>query len=214
MKKSKIICLTIGTVLLIAALSIVLYNFHQDKEAGEYAQSVLAEIKSEIPQDVPEPATEAEPIPVQQEEDLFAEYETAKPVPEAVTVIDGNSYIGFVSIPSLDIELPVMSSWDYDKLKLSPCRYKGTAADGDLIIAAHNYRSHFGRISELDSGSEIIFTAADGKVSHYSVIQTETLSGTDIEHMEFGSDDNWDLTLFTCTLSGQSRVTVRAVLES
>ena len=43
----------------------------------------------------------------------------------------------------------------------------------------------------------------------YEVVQTDLLIGTDVSAMAEG-DENWDLTLFTCTLSGQSRVTVRA----
>ena len=90
---------------------------------------------------------------------------------------------------------------------------EGSAAGGDLIIAAHNYSSHFGRLDEFQGGEEIIFISADGTVLNYEVIQTENISGKDVEAMEFGSADEWDLTLFTCTLSGQSRVTVRAVIK-
>ena len=39
----------------------------------------------------------------------------------------------------------------------------------------------------------------------------EELPGTAVEQMQFGDADDWDLTLFTCTLGGRSRVTVRAV---
>ena len=40
----------------------------------------------------------------------------------------------------------------------------------------------------------------------YEVIELETLSPFAIEEMTGG---NWDLTLFTCTYGGKSRVTVR-----
>ena len=36
--------------------------------------------------------------------------------------------------------------------------------------------------------------------------ETEVLAPTDIEGMESG---DWDLTMFTCTIGGKSRVTVR-----
>ena len=58
----------------------------------------------------------------------------------------------------------------------------------------------------LDSGDPIDFTDVTGTVYHYQVIQTEILPDTAVEEMEQG---NWDLTLFTCTLSGTQRVTVR-----
>ena len=38
------------------------------------------------------------------------------------------------------------------------------------------------------------------------MVERETLNPTDVAGMEAG---DWDLTLFTCTVGGQSRVTVR-----
>ena len=40
----------------------------------------------------------------------------------------------------------------------------------------------------------------------YTVTALEELDGTTIEAMESG---DWDLTLFTCTIGGKKRVTVR-----
>ena len=78
------------------------------------------------------------------------------------------------------------------------------------MICAHNYTSHFGRIKELHSGDEIVFTDVTGRQYPYAVISIEQYPGTDVEHIKFGNAEEWDLTLFTCTLNGQSRVTVRA----
>jgi len=205
MKKAQMICFTIGITLLIAALSLCIYNIHEDEQGGEQAQNILTVIKSEIPE-----TTES---PTEKKFDLFSEYET-EPVPMEETIqIDDSIYIGVISIPELEIELPVMNEWSYPNLKISPCRYKGSYLDNDMIIAAHNYRSHFGRIGELHSGSEIIFMDVSGKIWTYEVNNIENINGTDIEAMDFGSAESWDLTLFTCTLSGQSRVTIRANLK-
>lgn len=202
-----LIMIIFGTMLLIAALFLVLYNVKEDQNGSRASQEILEQLKVEM--------TTSEPIPTEPEmpaiNDLFEEYEV-ETVPEEVQIeIDGNYYIGTISIPSLEIELPVMSEWSYPNLKLSPCRYKGTVAGCDLIIAAHNYRSHFGRINQLYSGDAIIFTDGNGIAHEYRLLQTEVIEGYDIEAMDFGSANDWDLTLFTCTLGGQSRVTVRAV---
>ena len=98
-------------------------------------------------------------------------------------------------------------------MKLGRCRYRGDPREIYLILAAHNYNSHFGRIKELNSGDEIVFTACDGSVYRYTVDFTEYVDGGDVEKMLSGSSDDWDITLFTCTLSGQSRVTVRGISE-
>lgn len=211
-KKHGLCCIAIGAMLLIAALSLVICNSHTDKAAKEKSERVLSALKEKIPEQA-----NTQPVTEFVSEDLFHEYEipetTVISTEEPVIEIENNNYIGYISLPALGIELPVMSSWSYDNLKISPCRYKGSVPGGDLIIAAHNYSSHFGRLDELGGGEEIIFTSADGTVIKYEVIQTENISGKDVEAMEFGSVDDWDLTLFTCTLSGQSRVTVRAAIK-
>lgn len=206
MKKSKgKYFIIIGTMLLLAALSLAIYNYNTDYKAGERSVRILSELKKEIPEENPTEAVASD--------DLFEEYKTPTEAEEVYIEVDNMTYLGYISIPSLGIELPVLSEWSYPNLKISPCRYMGTAASGDLIIAAHNYNSHFGHINELAGGEEIIFTAADGKVYKYEVVLSEEIRGTDIEAMEFGSAEDWDLTLFTCTLGGQSRVTVRAVIS-
>ena len=55
-----------------------------------------------------------------------------------------------------------------------------------MIVAAHNYDSHFGRIRKLDSGDRIDFTDVTGTVYHYQVIQTEILPDTAVEEMRAG----------------------------
>ena len=200
MKNTRGLCwILAGAVLLAAALSLCLYNWHQSIRSGETAQEVLTVLKEELP-----PLTTELP-----EEDLFQEYGVSEPQEETVLTVYEYTYIGILTIPSLGIELPVQDEWSYPNLKIAPCRYAGTVADGNLIVAAHNYRSHFGRIGELNSGDEILFTECSGAVHTYEVVQTDLLIGTDVSVMAEG-DENWDLTLFTCTLSGQSRVTVRA----
>ena len=209
MKKAvRICCFAIGTALLLAALFLVLHNVAEDKKGGEQAKSALNALKMEIPEAPPE-----ETMQLVEDYDLFAEYEEEK-IPEMETIeIEGNVYIGYIAIPALDVELPVLSEWSYPNLKLSPCRYVGNLYAGDLVLCAHNYSSHFGRIGTLHSEDEIIFTDVKGKKYHYSVTNIEQLPGTAVEDIKFGNAEDWDLTLFTCTLNGQSRVTVRAVRE-
>ena len=80
--------------------------------------------------------------------------------------------------------------------------------DGGLVIAAHNYRQHFAKLSALRPGDLIRLTDADGGVHDYTVVQTETLAGDAVAEM---TDSQWDLTLFTCTYGGSSRLTVRCI---
>ena len=126
-----------------------------------------------------------------------------------VLEVDGHRYIGTVSIPVIDVALLVQEDWSLAQLKNSPCRYMGSPYQGDLIICAHNYTTHFGRLKNLLPGDEVIFTDVEGNEFRYTVVELETLAGTAVEEMETGA---WNLTLFTCTLGGQMRVTVRCDL--
>ena len=75
-----------------------------------------------------------------------------------------------------------------------------------MVVAAHNYYSHFGYLKNLSQGDEVIFTDMTGNVFRYGVIEIETLSPFAVDEMTSG---DWDLTLFTCTVGGATRVTVR-----
>lgn len=223
MRKTHAWCLIVtGAMLLVAALLLIFYNMRQDEGSGKESALILSDLRQQIAQQHTEPAT-TEPDLMQYipTNDLFSEYATEEtqeateePTQEEdpVVEIDGSQYIGIISIPCLNVELPVMKDWSYPKLRRAPCRYQGSAATGDLIIAAHNFRSHFGNIQSLNSGDQIVFLNANGDKYIYEVIQTDMVGGRDIPAMLAGSQEGWDLTLFTCTLSGQTRVAVRAVL--
>jgi len=123
-----------------------------------------------------------------------------------VKKIDGFEYIGFVGIPKLGLELPVMADWSEYRLKVAPCRYSGNLYDDDLVIMAHNYKVHFKNLDRLQAGDTVTFTDMDAVTTEYQVAALDMLHETDIEQMTAGE---YDLTLFTCSYSGSSRVTVR-----
>ena len=124
----------------------------------------------------------------------------------ALEDLDGAACIGVLEIPAIDLKLPVLSEWSYPLLKKAPCRYSGSAYLDNLVIAAHNYRTHFGKLKELETGDEVIFTDAAGNRFEYKVAAVEALIPQSVEDMTRGE---WALSLFTCTLDGKNRVTVR-----
>jgi len=194
----------LGLLLILGAGGICAYNIWDETRADAVSREVLSELIPEIP--VTEPAEAGAGADGQ---------ENAKPIPSWVLnpdlampeiLIDGEAYIGTVTIPALDITLPVMSDWDYEKLKKAPCRYSGSAYKDDLVICAHNYRKHFSGIKGLLPGEKVIFTDTDGNEFRYAVSDVEILNPTALEDMTSG---DWDLTLFTCTTGGQTRFTLR-----
>ena len=100
----------------------------------------------------------------------------------------------------------VLTDWSYAKLKKAPCHYYGSYYEKDFVIAAHNYKSHFGRLSELQTGDIVFFTDMNGETYYYEVALLETLPKEATKEMITGG---FDLSLYTCTPGGASRVTVR-----
>lgn len=186
------VSMALGTVLVLAALSLFLWNRWEDARAGV----VIEEIQ---------PAVE-EYIETADGEENAGETSGSDSLEMAVAKIDGYEYIGYISIPALGLDLPVMSTWSYEQLKIAPCRYYGSTKTGNLVIAAHNYSRHFGNIKDLSQGDAVSFTDMEGTVTRYEVEEIDTLSPTAVEEM---TASGYALTLFTCTYGGQSRVTVR-----
>lgn len=120
--------------------------------------------------------------------------------------VDGYRYIGVLDVQSLELSLPVMEEWDYDRLRISPCRFAGNVYQDDLVICAHNYPQHFTKLKYVPLGTEIKFTDAEGTEFLYAVSSVETVGPNDVEGMIHG---DWDLTLFTCNTNGQTRCAIR-----
>ena len=195
------VCMILGTVLVLAALSLFWRNCQEDEEAGASAERILPIVKGYIEDSGLNGA----------QGDRFVESvhpATVDGDPSAMTEveIDGSLYIGYLSVPALGLELPIMADWDYERLRIAPCRYTGSVKTDDLVIAAHNYSRHFGGISQFSGGEDVYFTDLDGTRYCYQVVKVETLEPAAVEEMSAGK---YDLTLFTCTYGGASRVTVR-----
>ena len=183
-KKSGVILISLGAVLILAALLLFLYNRSEDRRAGQEAESLLEDVRSTM-------AANADPEP--QEEPA-----------EEITY----DYAGVIAIPNLSLELPVIDQWSYARLKVAPCRQSGAAADGDLVIAAHNYKSHFGYLDRLEPGASVIFTDMEGTVYRYAVEEIRQLEPEDAEDVSSVFSSEYPLVLYTCTPGSKARVAV------
>lgn len=185
----------LGTALIFSALALFLSNQREAARAERASRNLLPQLIQEI--------REGSDIPAATEETQSPNLEEAFAMREVL--IDGYAYIGYLSIPALELELPIMADWDEAKLQIAPCRYAGTLKEGNLVLMAHNYAKYFGRLSELSEGDSIVFMDMEGVITHYEVVGFDVLDPYAVEEMTAGE---FDLTLFTCTYGGQSRVTV------
>ena len=192
-----------GAVLVSLALLLFLYNMWDAKRAENRAAQIMEEIREQEWKTQPERKNEVEDA-------TETDVETEEAGLPATMMVDGNTYIGYLSIPAIGLELPVMSEWSYEGLKIAPGRYSGSLYTHDLVIAGHNYARHFSPIKWLEVGTEVDLTDAGQRIWHYQVSSVEQLNPNQVEAMTEPSDtDNWDLTLFTCTTGGQMRYAVR-----
>lgn len=200
--------MVLGGLMILAAMGLLLKNSMEDRKADSASQEVMTQMLSSFvlsPETTPEPihpaASEEE-----DEEDVLTQWHRPLPKAMVTVMIDGFEYIGYLEIPALGLQVPVMSEWDETRLKLSPCRQYGTVDENTLVIAGHNYESHFGNLKNLIAGDLILFTDMQGNSIAYEVVQMEWLVKTQVEEM---LDNPFDLTLYTCTPSGAERLTVR-----
>lgn len=189
----------LGVLLLAGALLMVTQDARQQKETVEVSRTVMTRL--ELPEEEPEPVPGTQP--------------TVAPIPDyrrnphmdmPEQILDGTAYIGTLEIPVLELDLPVASETTGENLQKAPCRYSGSPYTENLVLGAHNYDGHFGRLKKLSYGDEIRMTDLDGNAFTYRVADIEILQPEQLDDLLGGG---WPLTLYTCTPGGRSRVTVR-----
>lgn len=214
------VLLVLGIGLLLLGMGITGWYFWIEEQAGDHAETAMVQLleRMEAETTAPEEDPRQEFPGVQQggaqpEQStpglsLPATQEQAARRPMAEIVIDGVAYIGYLKIPALDLELPVISKSSPELLDIAPCRYFGTAYQKDFVIGGHRYRRHFRKLYTLGYGDRVIFTDVTGRSFHYQVEELETIEPYESQYLCSGG---WDLSLFTCTTGGASRVVVRCI---
>lgn len=196
--KSGLVFMIVGLILLLSAFGLTGYNIHDEKQAGANVEKAVQQLRvrtDEIAQ-------------IEVPDFVIPAYEIDPRIEMPVVEIDGVEYVGYVNIPTLDLNLPVIDEWSYPNMKIAPCRYYGSAYLNNMVIAAHNYVNHFGRLGSIHVGDPVQFIDVEGNTFDYIVVELEELLPTQTKDM-VSLSDGWDLTLFTCTLSGRQRFTVR-----
>lgn len=192
MKKTiGIICIIAGIAMVFLSIYLIGKNYYVEYNAGKSIDNVIPKLEEKIGSaDVGT--------------DTLADVEE--------TIVDGHVYIGIIKVPSQNLELPIIKEWNYDNLEIAPCRFTGSYKSKDLVIAGHNYKRHFSKLKNLQKGDEIIFVAANGKDYIYRVSLVEVLEPKQVEYLINKEKENeWDLSLFTCTKSGAGRYVVRCI---
>lgn len=199
MNKKALIFIFAGLLCIMAALGLYLFNIFQSGNAEKASANIVASLSEQIKLEGGESTS----------------FPTDNPDRSMPTLeVENNLYVGILSIPSLELTLPVGDSLSYDELQSAPCLYSGSIYKRNMVIGAHNYDSHFGRISSLGIGDEVTFTDAENHVFNCEVVNLETLRPDQNDVLtEKQNENDWDISLFTCNYSGSERVTVRCAIK-
>ena len=184
-KQEGLLSITVGLLLIAAALFLASYNLYDELRAEQSARQAVTQLDAYLPAEAaPEAPSDSagdqEPL-VSDERTVIPDYVLSPNMEMPVETINGIDFIGVLRIPALELELPVISEWNYPNLKSAPCRYSGSAYLNNLILCGHNYASHFGSLKTLSEGDIATFTDIDGNVFIYKMVERETLNPTDIE---------------------------------
>lgn len=205
------VLIVVGAVLIAMALGLFGYNLWTQERAGDTAQVALDALK-EVAHEATstlDQSSENETVGTEPNSTVLKDVpnyllDPYREMPEQE--IDGVAYIGYLEIPALELELPVISTSTSKYLQLAPCRFYGSPYLDNLVIGAHNYSTHFGNIGELENGDLVIFTDMDRNVFTYQVADQIILQPDESEIL---CDGEYPLSLYTCTVGGSSRVTIR-----
>lgn len=182
----------LGCGCIVGGMGLYVHNYQVDLQGQAHCNTIVSEFQSTVS------VVNHNPL-----EETVPEF---TPVRNEMMMIDGDLYIGVLEIPVIDLVLPIYMDFSEQKLYKAPCTYGGSLAKNDLVIAGHNYRSHFWDLQYLPTGSEVFITNPNGQVYRYIVEVRESLYQTEVERL-FDRED-WDLTLFTCSFPDSAYRTV------
>ena len=185
-----IVCIVVGLILAFSGAGLYAHYEHSASEAGQNAQKLLYDLEPEII--LKQPAVDAP-------------QEEAPKKSMVQTTLNGYDLIGIIRISEANIDLPVLASWDYDLLQISPCRYSGSVYTDDLILLAHNYEEHFGNLDLLENGDAVEFIDIEGNIHSFYMAKSEILEPTQVDEL---TKADYPLALFTCTPGGYSRLVI------
>ncbi|MBQ1898739.1 MAG: sortase [Ruminococcus sp.] len=195
--KKGIAFIVTGLLCIIAALALFVFNQAQSGHARTESENVVAVLSEQIRETAS-----------QHHGAVFPTDDPERPMP--VLTVEDRSYVGILSIPALELELPVLSYFDESALQITPCLYSGSIYNNDMVIGAHNYDAHFGRLRSLVMGDEVTFTNTENNRWRFEVVDMETLAPEQNDVLIGKQYENdRELTLFTCNYTGSARLTVR-----
>ena len=137
---------------------------------------------------------------------------------EAVVLIDeqikGNKVVGIIRIPKVSIEYPILETTTMDTLSLSITKFWGNEINeiGNVTLAGHNNLNGtmFGKVKKLKNGDIIELTDIQNTTLKYEIFDMYIVDPNDISCILPVEENTREVTLITCTATGEERLIVKA----
>lgn len=123
-----------------------------------------------------------------------------------------------LTIPKIDLKMPVISDATLGHLDVSPSSIIGTGTPwdgGNYAIAGHRSRTygrHFNRLDELEIGDSVQITDVNGNQYAYTVYEKEVVDETDLSVLQNEGFD--EVTLITCHPITEVHPTTRLIVKA
>lgn len=143
-------------------------------------------------------------------------YSTTRTNNQTMYISDNNSFsvIGLIEIKAININYPIISSYNDDLLKIAPCRFFGPMPNevGNLCIAGHNYNSYkfFSKLKNLSIGDIISIYDLSGEKTDYSVYNSYETDYNDLNCISQDTNGKKEITLITCNNIKNRRRVIKA----
>ncbi len=195
-----------GLVLVLAAVVLAGYNLLDENRVSKTLDRNVTRLAETIAENREQEEKRKEELGG----DVVPEYILNPDAPLPEETVDGYAYVGLLTVSRFDNPFPIIGAWSEAALKQSPCVYSGSPYTGCFVVCGYNYRVHFAYLKRLEEGDRITFTDIIGNEFRYTVVAVETLTELALEQ---SGSDGFDLTVFSCTVDGQSQVAVRCVAD-
>jgi sortase A len=205
-------------ILIIIGLAIggyYLYTLYESYTSQKKADELINEFENNTETEV-----EIEEDSQEVEENISEENNTDKTNSSNSTYYNGYKVIGTLSIPSLNVSVPIFDVDNTATLKLGvaaiyPANVENALnKPGNVVIAGHNYHNNNGRIfSKIDKLKEndiIEITDSDGNKVEYKVYKNYDTSASDFTYATRQTNGETEISLSTCTTDENTRTIIWA----
>jgi len=186
-----VVLIVLGLELMLFSAVVLGYYDHQAADSAQNAQILLVDLNREVYQN------RIENIAIEAPENQMPQLS-----------LNGYSLIGILKAEKAGIDLPIIDSWSYEKLKTAPCRYSGSLKTKDLVLIGHNYDGHLKTLDVLKPGDVVNFIDVSGKEHLFEVAETKILAPEQVDKLN--SDDH-SLIIVTCTSTGKNRFAIYCI---